>query len=250
MKLKQLILTVTLPLISAFSLQADTVIEGFYWMLEPSGSGRIGEGTVVGTQFDLENDFGYGDTIDVPGLTVTFGGINRFGLSWLDLSMDATQDLSLDVQFKDLQFTRESTISSAIDATLLRGFYRVGNNRGSFRGSAEIGVLYADLEASAAASGVGSTSVTADGATIYGGLNVEMIVSGNLNFAGSLRYSQFDLQGFDFKYAEYEVGGKYYMRPMFIGGGYRFLGIDARDGNDLDIDIEFAGPVIYGGFRF
>ena len=239
-----------LPLFSG-PVMADTQIEGFYWMLEPSGNARIGQGTTVGTQFDLKNDFGYSDTYDTPGITVSFGQVNRFGFSWLDLSMDATKELEIDVEFRDLEFRTQSTVTSTIDTQLLRGFYRLGNAQGSFRGSAEVGVLYADFEASAAASGVGRTAAQSDGATVYGGLNGELFVGNKISLAGSFRYSQFDIQGLDVKYSAYELGARYYLSPLYVGGGYRFLGLDASESSSqIDVDIEFDGYVFYAGFRF
>ena len=252
MKKKLLLFSVLFALLlTPHGSRGEILLEGFYWMLEPSGNARVGEGTIVGTRFDLENDFGYGDSQDVPGFTVILGGLSKLGFSYLDLSLEAQKQLELDVTFSDLEFRTDALVSSEINTKLYRGFYRLGNTRGSFLGNAEVGVLYADFAAGASASNVGRTSVQADGATIYAGINAELVVGNNISLGGSFRFSQFDVQGFDFNYTEYELGGKLYLNPIYIGGGYRLLGIDAQeDGSNLDIDIEFSGPVIWGGVRF
>jgi hypothetical protein len=229
----------------------EVTLEGFYWMMEPSGRGSIGQNAIVGTRFDLEEDLGFGATENITGATVVLGGLLSIGGSYLNIDIEAENSIEKEINIQGLNFSANSDISSVLETQILRGFIRTGPNRGNFGIAGEAGVIYADVSATASGAGIGTASVDVSGGTLYVGAHVKMFITSNLGLQGGFRYSSWNFEAFEYDYFEYELSARLKIATFFGGAGYRSLTLDGADPDEnFDLDLELSGPIVYGGFEF
>jgi hypothetical protein len=229
----------------------ELTLEGFYWMMEPSGRGSIGQNAIVGTHFDLEEDLGFGATENITGATVVLGGRLSIGGSFVHIDIEAQNSIEKDINIQGLNFTVNSDISSVLETQILRGFIRAGPSRGNFSIAGEAGVIYADVSTTASGAGIGRASVDVSGGTLYAGAHVKMFITSNLGLQGGFRYSSWNFEAFEYDYFEYELSARLKIATFFGGAGYRSLTLDGTDSDEnFDLELELAGPIIYGGFEF
>ena len=229
----------------------EVTLEGFYWMMEPSGKGSIGQNAIIGTRFDLEEDLGFGATENITGATVVLGGLLSIGGSFVNMDIEGENNIEKDLNIQGVNFTANSDVSSVLETRILRGFIRTGPSRGNFGIAGEAGVIYANVAATAIGAGIGQASVDVSGGTLYAGAHVKMFITSNLGLQGGFRYSSWNFEAFEYDYFEYELSARLKIATFFGGAGYRSLALNGRDPDEnFDLDLEMAGPIIYGGFAF
>ncbi|MFT5495314.1 MAG: hypothetical protein ACI9TH_000705 [Kiritimatiellia bacterium] len=250
--MKQTLIRTLLLLVGCMSPAiGEVTLEGFYWMMEPSGTGSLGQNSIVGTRFDLQQDLGFGETENIVGATVVLGGPLAFGASFMNIDIEAQRTIEQQINFQDLSFTARSDLSSLLETSVFRGFVRAGKNDNDLAIAAEAGVIYADVTAAARASGVGNASVSVSGGTVYAGGHVKMPLGPHLGIQGGLRFSSWSFEDFEYDYLEFEISGRVKFDPLFGGAGYRSFKLDGKDSAALfALDLELTGPIIYAGFTF
>jgi hypothetical protein len=238
-----------LAVLSAVLATSATASElgGFGWLMKPKGTARVGDDNILGTSFALQGDLGVDDELTIPGGFLRLGDLGGFGVEFMRMEAEGDNVISRNIQFKDLNFTARSRVMSEVNADFLHAYLRLGVPAEGFAIGAEAGGVFADLEAAASASGIGSASADARAGMPYAGGHLSLNISGFV-IKGSIRYSKWDIDDFDVEYLDWEVSGRLEVKPFFVGGGYRSLDVDLVESKEnLELDLGFSGPVIYAG---
>lgn len=229
----------------------STELSGFYWLLTPSGNATVGKNSIVGTKFSMEKDLGYTDEIGTAGGTVLLGDVIQFGVTIFGAEADASKVITRDIQFRDLNFSASSRMTSEFDATIGRAFLRLSSPTDGFHIGAEAGLLYAGLSASARASGIGSAEAEADAGMPYAGLHLSLNPVDAFSIHAEGRLSKWEISDYEVEYVDIEVSARLHLNVLFLGGGYRNMAIQVIDEPDnIDVDLEFSGPILYAGFEW
>ena len=247
--MKRLLFT-TAAVLLALSAR-PTELSGYYWLLTPSGNATVGKNSIIGTRFSMEKDLGYTDEIGTPGGTILLGDVIQFGVTVFGAEADASKVISRDIQFRDLNFNASSRVTSEFDATIGRAFLRMSSPTDGFHIGAEAGFLYAGLSASARASGIGSAEAEADAGMPYAGLHLSLNPVDAFSVHAEGRLSKWEINDYEVEYVDLEVSARLHLNVLFIGGGYRNMGIQVVDETEnIDVDLEFSGPILYAGFEW
>ena len=247
--MKRLLLSSITALV-AVSTQA-TELSGYYWLLTPSGDATVGKNSIVGTKFSMEKDLGYTDEIGTPGGSILLGDVIQFGVTVFGAEADASKVITRDIQFRDVNFSASSRVTSEFEATIGRAFLRLSSPTDGFHIGAEAGLLYAGLSASARASGIGSAGAEADAGLPCVGVQLSLNPVDAFSIHAEGRLSKWEISDYEVEYVDIEVSARLHVDPFFIGGGYRNMGIQVIDEPDnIDVDLEFAGPILYAGFEW
>jgi hypothetical protein len=238
-------------LLSLSTAASASDLGGFAWLMKPKGTAEVGDDGLLGTRFDLEKDLGAGDDIVVPGGQIVLGNASALGFEAMQIEIEGENTITRDIQFRDLNFTARSRVLSELNATMLHGFLRVGVPGPGLSAGAEGGVVYADMEARAAAGGIGSASADAQAGMPYAGLFLRIQPTKGFVIKGSGRYSSWDINDYEVDYLDIEVSARIEVQPFFIGGGYRSLDLEVADkGENIAVDVGFTGPVVYAGLTW
>jgi hypothetical protein len=231
----------------ASSAQVALQFDG--WYLAPSGDGNIGIGGVAGTDFDVEDDLGYGDEEFTPGVTLWMGDRHQFGASYLHLDISADNRIARTLRFEDLDFHIDSAVSSSLEATLIRGAYRFRFGDKAFSAGLIVGGQYVDLSADAASPDVGSARADASaGMPIVGADFVGLPVDWLQLRGGAVGFS-WEFDNIEAVYLDVRADAAVRLaNHWLLGAGYRHVRIDSVDDSEpVDIDVTFAGPVVFVG---
>ena len=231
---------------------AQIEIEGFAWLLEPSGEASVGVDGLEGTKIDLEDDFGYSDTETTPGLRVILGDTHQLGFSGFKLDASADSILEREIRFEDNLFTINEAVSSSFELTFLQAYYRLNIGPDVFHGGVLVGGEYIGIEAEAGSPRLGNAAVDADTGMFLIGAFVESEPFKYLKLRAMGMGGAFEINDVEADYFDLEFAVMAHIPPGFqIGAGYRYIDISAEDSNfPLNIDLEFSGPTLNVGFSW
>jgi hypothetical protein len=236
-----------LPVLALSLPAAASDLGAFGWLMKPTGTATVGDDNILGTTFDLENDLGIDEELTVPGGFIRLGQGSGIGVEYMKIEAEGDNTITRDIQFKDLNFTARSKVLSEFNADLVHAYLRLGVPAQGFAIGAEAGGVFANIEATAAASGIGSASASARAPMPYAGGHLTLDISGFV-IKGNVRYSKWDIDDIEVEYLDWEVSGRIEVKPFFVGGGYRSMDIQLADsGENYDVDLGFSGPVVYAG---
>ncbi len=227
-------------------------VEGFFWFMTPQGEASLGIDGLQGTKVDLENDFGYGDTENVPGLRVVFGNTHQGVFSIFQLEASAENNINRTIRFGQNEFNINEHISSAIDLTVLQGFYRFNIGPDSFHGGLLAGLEYIGIGAEASSPRLGKAQGSVDTAMVLIGAFAESNPLPYLRIRGTMMVGTFEIGDMEATYLDMDFAALAIIPPGFhVGLGYRYIGMDAEDSNlPLELDLSFSGPTLTVGFEW
>lgn len=231
---------------------AGVELEGFLWLLTPQGNASVGIDGLQGTKVDLKNDFGYEDSKTVPGLRFVFGNTHQGVLSAFQLKASADHTINRTVRFGQNEFNINERISSAIELTVLQGFYRFNIGPELFHGGLLAGAEYISVSAEASSPRLGKVRGNVDTGMILIGAFAEANPLSFLRIRGSLMAGTFDIGDVSASYLDMEFTALAFIFSGFHAGlGYRHIGVDAKHTNlPVEIDLSFSGPIFYVGFEW
>lgn len=236
-------------LTSAQLANAQFTLDGSIWLLEPSGTGQVGIDGVAGTEFDLEDDLGYGDDEAVPSASIWFGEQHQFGVSWLSFETDADARLVQAIRFEDLLFNIDSTVSSSLDATLIRGAYKWNLGEPDMRIGLIVGGQYLDVTSEVAATDIGRADADIQAGMPIAGAEALVQPAAWLQLRAGVVGFAWEFDNVDAVYIDARADAAVVLADhFFLGAGYRYIQIDAEDKDEpLDVDLTFSGPLVFGG---
>ena len=231
---------------------AQVEIEGFAWLLEPEGEAALGIDGLIGTEVDLEEDFGYSDSETVPGVRVILGDTHQLGFSGFKFDASAESTVDRQIRFGDNLFAINEQVSSAFDLTVLQAYYRLNLGPDAFHGGLLAGGEYIGVEAEASSPRLGSASVDADAGMFLIGAFAESQLFPFLKLRASGMGGAFEISDVEADYFDFEFAVLAQLPPAFqIGAGYRYIDVSAEDDTyPLSIDLTFKGPTLFIGFTW
>jgi hypothetical protein len=253
--MKKLLYSIGVSLVLAGHTHAETAaqVSGYYWLMTPEGEAAVGLDGVAGTRADLEDDLGYDSEEDVYGARVVFGDTHQIGVDYFAIDMSAENVIDRDIRFSDLDFSISERVASQFEATLIRGYYQINGGGETARGGIILGGQYARFEASASSDATGSASEDVDAGTPFLGVHMALQPIPELRLAGSFLGSQWDYGDVDATFYDLELTGSLILgEHLVLGGGYRYINIDAEyeDADFIEVEVTFSGPILFAGFEW
>ncbi len=246
------ILLIALAALFPLTVRAQLAIEGYYWLVTPSGDAAIGIDGVEGTDIDLEDDLGYGDEEGVPGASLWLGRTHQLGVSFFQLDISAKNNVDRSIKFEDLLFNVNTDVASTLEATVIQGYYKLNLGNDDVTGGLLLGGLYTDFSTSAAASAIGSAQADVEAGMPVIGAHLRIRATPWLGFRGQITGSTWEYDDVDATFIDAE--GLVMLRSsagIFAAAGYRHIGVEVEDkGEPLDIDLTFSGPTVVVGFEW
>lgn len=241
-------LALALLLVVAAAPRAAAELEGSYWMFGISGTAAVGIDGLEGTDFDVEEDFGYEDD-EAAGATLVIGSVVQVGASYLQLSSSGQQRIDRTIKFRELTLPVSADVSSEFDYDAVRGFLRLNLDTDVVRGGLVGGIQYMQLEGRASAPRVGRATAEAEAPMPVVGAYVRLSPIERLQVHAQALGMSWEFDEVDATYFEAEAAARLYLTPnLYLGGGYRHIAVDVTDKSEvLEVDLEFAGPVAYAG---
>jgi len=227
-------------------------VEGFLWFMTPEGEASVGIDGLRGTKADLENDFGYEDPENVPGLRFIVGKTHQFGFSGFRVETSAENTIDRTIYFLDKEFRINERVFTAFDITVLQAFYRLDVGPEIFHGGLLVGGEYISAEAAASSARLGQAKADLETGMFLLGAFAETNPLPFLSMRAALMGGAFDVGDVEARYLDFEFSASAKIPPGFhLGAGYRYIGIDAEDSRfPLEIDLAFKGPFIFAGFEW
>ncbi|MEW5910554.1 MAG: hypothetical protein AB1659_12180 [Thermodesulfobacteriota bacterium] len=250
--MKKLILIFSFWFLPALPAQALMEIEGFLWLMKPAGEASVGIDGLEGTKADLEDDLGYDDIENVPGIRAFLGKTHQVGFSAFKLDASANTTINRTIRFQDKEFQINENVSTAFDLTVIQGLYRFDIGPDIFHGGIMAGGEYINIGAEAASPRLGRAAADVDTGMFVIGVFAETNPLPFLQGRISLLGGTFDIGDIEAAYLDFELAVMAKFPPGFhVGAGYRHIAVDAKDSNlPLEIDLAFSGPTIVVGFEW
>lgn len=238
----------SVPVAQAANFQA----RAYYWLMTPKGDATIGSGDLEGTTADLEDDLGYDSAEDVIGFRAALGDMHQLGVDFFQLDLSAENKIDKTIRFSDVVFPVTDQVESELDATLIRGFYRMNVGSEKVRGGFLLGGQYIDFDAKASSPSVGSASEKATAGSPVFGVHLNARPIPQVEVGGSIVGADWDFGSIDVTFFDLEVGATVVLEPGFLGGvGYRYVSIEGSYEDDpIDVDVTLSGPIIFAGFQW
>ena len=238
--------------IAQANTNAQVSLDASVWLLEPAGTGQVGIDGVVGTEFDLKDDLGYRDDEAVPSASIWIGGDHQFGLSWLSFETDASAQLVRAIRFEDLDFNIDSPVTSSLDATLVRGVYKLNLGDPSMQIGLIVGGQYLDVSAEVASPAIGRADADISAGMPIAGADLRARPAPWLRLRGGATGFFWEFDNVEALYIDARADAAILFADHFlVGAGYRVIQIDAKDSNEpLEVDLTFSGPLVYAGFTW
>lgn len=252
--MKQVAALLAIGLTLAQTAQAVT-LEGkaYYWYMTPEGDVAVGSGGLAGTEVDLEDDLGYDETEGIVGARVLVGGdVHQLGADFFTLDLSAKSTIDRTINFSDLTFRVQDNIQSSLEATLVRGYYRLNVGSETVSGGLLLGGQYIGIDAEASSQTVGSASAEAEAGAPIVGAHLTLHPLPLFLIEGSLIGTSLDFGSIEATYYDAEISGSLVIPPgLLLGGGYRYIDIDGEyDDEDIEVDLQFSGPILFAGFHW
>jgi len=227
-------------------------VEGFFWFMKPEGEASVGIDGLQGTKADLESDFGYDDTENVPGLRFIIGNTHQFGFSGFQLDVSAENTIDRTIFFMDKEFRFNERVSTSFDVTVLQAFYRLNLGPEIFHGGLIAGGEYISAETAASSPRLGQAKADLETGMFLLGAFAETNPLPFLRLKAALMGGTFDVSDVEARYLDFEFAAMAKIPPGFhLGAGYRYIDIDAEDTQfPLEINLAFKGPFIFVGFEW
>jgi len=227
-------------------------VEGFFWLMQPSGEASVGIDGLQGTKADLETDFGYDDMENVPGLRIIFGKTHQFGFSGFQVSASAENTIDRTLFFLDKEFNIHERVSTSFDVTVLQAYYRLNLGPDAFHGGLIVGGEYIAAEAEASSARLGRAKADLETGMVLLGAFAEANPFPFLRLRAALMGGTFDIGDISARYLDLELAAMAKLPPGFhLGAGYRYIDIDAEDSQfPLEINLSFKGPFLFVGFEW
>ncbi len=228
-------------------------VDVYYWWARPDGQAAVGSGSMAGSEFDLRGDFGYRQSEPVLGLRTVVGERHQFNIDALRVDVSAEERIERNISFGGVLFPMSSTVESQIDAFLVRGCYRYRFvSKQAWSGGLSIGIQYADLSASAKATGVGSASEDIQAAMPVIGAFGQLEIGNRFTVVAAVEGSSMEFGDVSGQFLDIMGQVRWTTQNgIFLGAGYRYGHIDAED-KDVRVafDIEIDGPVVVAGYAW
>lgn len=250
--MKKLIVALVIWISLTLPAHALMEIEGFFWIMKPGGEVSVGLDGLEGTRADLEDDFGYDDAKNVPGIRAFLGKTHQVGFSAFRLDAAAENTINRTIRFQDKEFQVSERVSTAFDLTAIQAFYRFNIGPDLFHGGLLIGGEYINIGAEASSPRLGRAIADVDTGMFLVGAFAESNPLPFLRARGSIMGGTFDIGDIEASYLDLELAVLVKIPPGFhLGAGYRHIIVDARDTNlPLEIDLSFRGPTLFVGFEW
>lgn len=238
----------TAMLVAPLGLATDLQVG--QWAMQPSGIAKIGDDGIVGTPIDIEKDLGIGEE-DIVVFDLHLGPMIQLGFQYMDLSYTGDNEIGTTIKYKDLTFSSNTRVKSALDMQVAEVYLRTTTPSAPVIGGVDVGVLYTAIDSEASAAGVGRASASTQAILPWGGLHLSLRPIPMLELGGYARYSAFNISGVEVDYFEYDVHASLRVGPAYAGAGIRKIDLDASyDKDNMSADLSFEGPVLFIGLEF
>jgi hypothetical protein len=226
-------------------------LEGIYWFMEPSGTGSVGIDGVEGTDFDVQDDLGYGEE-GLVGARFLAGESHQLEVTYLSMDISGDNVLDKQIRFSDVTYRVNTPVESSLDATLIRGAYRFEGGSDETRAGFLVGLQYVDLDADISAAGIGSAEEQVEVAMPVFGALVDLHPQPWLGIRSSIAGGSWEWDDIEATFIDFEASIQMELEAgPYFGAGYRYLMIDGSDDSvPLEADLEFQGPTLYAGLMF
>lgn len=239
-----------LPHARALSL-ASVEFSAQRWEFTPTGHAAIGDDGLDGTEVDVQDDLGYDRKEEAWGADFIVGDTHQIELSYLGLDVTAADTFDEQVRFGALVYRADIEVTSSLDATLLRAAYRHRSGGPSVRSGFLLGLQYADVEATLSARSIGSSHEDLQAALPVIGVFAEIEPAAFLAIDLRVAAGAWDWDNSNVTFVDASAAIRLLLYPFFAGFGYRYVDLEGEDtGVPLDVELNFAGPQLLGGFLF
>lgn len=221
------------------------------WEMSPAGTVSLGGDGLAGTELDLHDDLGYDDEERIWQGSAYLGRTHQLAVSYLSFEASARTTLDRDLQFGPFTYTKNTTVDSTLDATLLGLGYRYNGGGDGWRSGFIGQILWIDLEATVSASGVGrgegNLSIPFPVIGVFAEWQPAMILA----LGGTVQGGAWDWQETSVTYVDAQADARLMLYPFVAGLGYRHLAVQGDDTSlPMEVDLTFSGPVFFAGLSF
>jgi len=250
--MKRTLIPLVVWLAAAPPARALLEVEGYYWLMFPSGDAQVSSGAFEGTRVDLEDDFGYDDGEDVFGVRAVVGNMHQIGIDAFFLDVSADNRVDRPIQFSNLLFPSGFDVSSELEATFVRGFYRLNVGSDTVRGGLTLGGQYITFDAEASSPLVGSASESAEAGTPIVGGQIALRPLEYVYLRASVVGFDWDFGDIEAFFLDFDVSATAVIPPGFmVGAGFRLIDVDGEfDDEDIELDATLSGPIFFAGFEW
>jgi hypothetical protein len=249
------IIVVVLIALAGSTAWADTTdtlvsVTADYWMPAVDANITSTELAVIGTDINIIDDLGLGDSENIPALTASIDLplFPEILLSYFAISGDGKKDITKNLTFKGVTYTVADNVSSSYDITqyeALLSFNIIDSDAGKF--GLLIGAKYFEVETELKDNTTGITkSESVDGPVPVVGFVGGISLPAKFRIEAIARGLSLEVQDIDAKLYDIEAALHYDAnRFLRASVGYRYFMINAEDtGTNDSVDMKFTGPFV------